>query len=531
MKTNSKVNYKKGMVAATVATLLATYGVTTAGATMNTEAVNDSVSINDVSVVEETTVTGDVEEAVVEDTVNDVDTDAVDVIEEVTVTEEVSSPSEEVVAVAENTRSREVLPGTLWDYLPLGDYFYNEKSIAICSEIGGTTFYMVEIMKDDSMEIIQTFESKTTPMFDVIDGVSYFVVNDGSGYEVLSITIDGATSKVPFKNGADTPARDVTFIKTVDGNLFVASLGELDYNGLGITYVSEYNSDLKYMGSYAINPTVIDPIHFVRDIAIVDGKVVIVANGKDFTFDRVTGGETEKPPVDNGQDNNGGDNNNNGGDNGNDGTEKPPVDNGGDNNGETEKPQPPIDGGNGQDQGNGGETEKPEPPVDGGNGNDGETEKPPVDNGDQDNNGGQDNGDQDNNGGDQDNNGGDQDNGDQDNNGGQDNNDGNQDNNGSTDNNGSIDDNQNNNGSQDNGSQDNNQGSDNNQNNGSTDNGTNPSVPVTPNNNGNSSTGTTNGNTTTVPTLPQTGQLPVGAFAGLASIFSGLGLFIKNKRK
>ena len=484
MKTNSKVNYKKGMVAATVATLLATYGVTTAGATMNTEAVNDSVSINDVSIVEETTVTKDVEEAVVEEVIDNTEEPSVtpiDVVEEVT--EEVTSPSEEeVVTVAENTRSREVLPGTLWDYLPLGDYFYNEKSIAICSEIGGTTFYMVEIMKDDSMEIIQTFESKTTPMFDVIDGVSYFVVNDGNGYEVLSITIDGATSKVPFKNGADTPARDVTFIKTVDGNLFVASLGELDYNGLGITYVSEYTSDLKYMGSYAINPTVIDPIHFVRDIAIVDGKVLIVANGKDFTFDRVTGGETEKPPVDNGQDNNGGDNGNNGGDNGNDGTEKPPVDNGGDNNG-TENPQPPVDGGNGQD-------------------NNGVTEKPPVDNGgDQDNNGGQDNndGNQDNNNGNQDNNGGDQ------------------------DNNGSTDDNQNNN----DGSQDNNQGSDNNQNNGSTNNGTNPSAPVTPNNDGNSSTGTT----TTVPTLPQTGQLPVGAFAGLASIFSGLGLFIKNKRK
>ena len=425
MKTNSKVNYKKGMVAATVATLLATYGVTTVGATVNVNDENavDVNAVNESSVVEETTVTED--EAVV------VDAEEASVAPIETVVEEVSSPSEEVVAVAENTRSREVLPGTLWDYLPLGDYFHDEKNIAICSEIGGTTFYMVEIMKDDSMEIIQTFESKTTPMFDVIDGVSYFVVNAGNGYEVLSITIDGVTSRVPFKNGADTPARDVTKSVSVDGHLFVASLGELDYNGLGITYVSEYNSDLEYMGCYAINPTVIDPIHFVDYVNIVDGKVVITANGKEFTFDRVTGGETEKPPVGGGE------------------TEKPPVD--------TEKPpvdtekppvdteKPPVD------------TEKPQPPVD--------TEKPPVDtekpqppvDG------------------------------------------GNQDNNGSS-------------------------------------NEEKPNVPVKPSKPGNGSNngtnnGTGNGSTQNVPTLPQTGQLPVGAFAGLASIFSGLGLFIKSKRK
>ena len=464
MKTNSKVNYKKGMVAATVATLLATYGVTTVGATVNVNDENavDVNAVNESSVVEETTVTED--EAVV------VDAEEASVAPIETVVEEVSSPSEEVdvvepTAVAENTRSREVLPGTLWDYLPLGDYFHDEKNIAICSEIGGTTFYMVEIMKDDSMEIIQTFESKTTPMFDVIDGVSYFVVNAGNGYEVLSITIDGVTSRVPFKNGADTPARDVTKSVSVDGHLFVASLGELDYNGLGITYVSEYNSDLEYMGCYAINPTVIDPIHFVDYVNIVDGKVVITANGKEFTFDRVTGGETEKPPVGGGE------------------TEKPPVDTekppvdtekppvdtekpqppvdtekppvdtekppvgGGETEkppvggGETEKPEPPVDGGNGGDNGNGGETEKPEPPVDGGN----------------------------------------------------------QDNNGSS-------------------------------------NEEKPNVPVKPSKPGNGSNngtnnGTGNGSTQNVPTLPQTGQLPVGAFAGLASIFSGLGLFIKSKRK
>ena len=450
MKTNSKVNYKKGMVAATVATLLATYGVTTVGATVNndTNNVTDSTVAVNSNAVNENTV---VEEAV------DADVEEPSVTPVETVVEEVSSPSEEVdvvepTAVAENTRSREVLPGTLWDYLPLGDYFHDEKNIAICSEIGGTTFYMVEIMKDDSMEIIQTFESKTTPMFDVIDGVSYFVVNAGNGYEVLSITIDGVTSRVPFKNGADTPARDVTFGKSVDGSFFVASLGVLDYNGLGTTYVSEYGSDLTYKGSYAIAPTVIDPIHFVDDVKVEGDKVIITANGNDFTFDRVSGGDTEKPPVD---------------------TEKPPVDTekppvdtekppvdtekppvGG---GETEKPEPPVGGG---------ETEKPEPPVDGGNG--GETEKPeppvdtekpqpPVDGGNQDNNG--------------------------------------------------------------------------------SSNEEKPNVPVNPSkpndNTANSGTnnGTGNGSTQNVPTLPQTGQLPVGAFAGLASIFSGLGLFIKSKRK
>ena len=430
MKTNSKVNYKKGMVAATVATLLATYGVTTVGATVNndTNNVTDSTVAVNSNAVNENTV---VEEAVV------VDVEEASVTPVETVVEEVSSPSEEVdvvepTAVAENTRSREVLPGTLWDYLPLGDYFHDEKNIAICSEIGGTTFYMVEIMKDDSMEIIQTFESKTTPMFDVIDGVSYFVVNAGNGYEVLSITIDGVTSRVPFKNGADTPARDVTFGKSVDGSFFVASLGVLDYDGLGTTYVSEYGSDLTYKGSYAIAPTVIDPIHFVDDVKVEGDKVIITANGNDFTFDRVSGGDTEKPPVD---------------------TEKPPVDTekppvGG---GETEKPEPPVDGGNGGDNGNGGETEKPEPPVD--------TEKPqpPVDGGNQDNNG--------------------------------------------------------------------------------SSNEEKPNVPVNPSkpndNTANSGTnnGTGNGSTQNVPTLPQTGQLPVGAFAGLASIFSGLGLFIKSKRK
>ena len=447
MKTNSKVNYKKGMVAATVATLLATYGVTTVGATVNndTNNVTDSaVAVNSNAVNENTVVEEEEEvvedEAVVEDVVDaNVEEPSVTPVE--TVVEEVSSPSEEVVAVAENTRSREVLPGTLWDYLPLGDYFHDEKNIAICSEIGGTTFYMVEIMKDDSMEIIQTFESKTTPMFDVIDGVSYFVVNAGNGYEVLSITIDGVTSRVPFKNGADTPARDVTFGKSVDGSFFVASLGVLDYNGLGTTYVSEYGSDLTYKGSYAIAPTVIDPIHFVDDVKVEGDKVIITANGNDFTFDRVSGGDTEKPPVD---------------------TEKPPVDTekpqppvdtekppvGG---GETEKPEPPVDGGNGGDNGNGGETEKPEPPVD--------TEKPqpPVDGGNQGNNG--------------------------------------------------------------------------------SSNEEKPNVPVNPSkpndNTANSGTnnGTGNGSTQNVPTLPQTGQLPVGAFAGLASIFSGLGLFIKSKRK
>jgi LPXTG-motif cell wall-anchored protein len=449
MKTNSKVNYKKGMVAATVATLLATYGVTTVGATVNVNDENtvdvNAVAVNSNAVVEEEVVE---DEAVVEDVVDaNVEEPSVTPVE--TVVEEVSSPSEEVdvvepTAVAENTRSREVLPGTLWDYLPLGDYFHDEKNIAICSEIGGTTFYMVEIMKDDSMEIIQTFESKTTPMFDVIDGVSYFVVNAGNGYEVLSITIDGVTSRVPFKNGADTPARDVTKSVSVDGHLFVASLGELDYNGLGITYVSEYNSDLEYMGCYAINPTVIDPIHFVDYVNIVDGKVVITANGKEFTFDRVTGGDTEKPPVDTEKpqppvdtekpqppvD-----------------TEKPPVD--------TEKPQPPVD-----TEKPPVDTEKPQPPVD--------TEKPPVEtekpqppvDG------------------------------------------GNQDNNGSS-------------------------------------NEEKPNVPVKPSKPGNGSNngttqpnnGSNNGTTQTVPTLPQTGQLPVGAFAGLASIFSGLGLFIKSKRK
>ncbi len=484
MKTNSKVNYKKGMVAATVATLLATYGVTTVGATTNIEELNVNDSIN--AVIEETTVT---EDAVVEeDVVEEVNTDVLDVTQEVIATEETPSPSEEVVVVAENTRSREVLPGTLWDYLPLGDYFHDEKNIAICSEIGGTTYYMVEIMKDDSMEIIQTFESKILPTFSTIDGVSYFVVNAGNGYEVLSITIDGVTSRVPFKNGADTPARDVTKSVSVDGHLFVASLGELDYNGLGITYVSEYGSDLTYKGSYAIAPTVIDPIHFVDYVNIVGGKVVITANGKEFTFDRVSGGETEKPPVDNGGDNNGGDNNgNNGGDNNGGETEKPPVDGGDNNGGETEKP--PVD--NGEDNG----TEKP--PVDNGgdqdnnggnnNGEDNGTEKPPVDNGNQDNNGSTD---------------------------------GNQDNNGSTDgnqdNNGSTDGNQDNNGNQDTQK---------------------PDVPVNPSkpndnttNNG-TNNGTGNGSTQNVPTLPQTGQLPVGAFAGLASIFSGLGLFIKSKRK
>ena len=420
MKTNSKVNYKKGMVAATVATLLATYGVTTVGATVNVNDENtvdvNAVAVNSNAVVEEEVVE---DEAVVEDVVDaNVEEPSVTPVE--TVVEEVSSPSEEVdvvepTAVAENTRSREVLPGTLWDYLPLGDYFHDEKNIAICSEIGGTTFYMVEIMKDDSMEIIQTFESNTTPMFDVIDGVSYFVVNAGNGYEVLSITIDGVTSRVPFKNGADTPARDVTFGKSVDGSFFVASLGVLDYDGLGTTYVSEYGSDLTYKGSYAIAPTVIDPIHFVDDVKVEGDKVIITANGNDFTFDRVSGGDTEKPPVD------------------------------------TEKPEPPVDGGNGGDNGNGGETEKPEPPVD--------TEKPqpPVDGGNQDNNG--------------------------------------------------------------------------------SSNEEKPNVPVNPSkpndNTANSVTnnGTGNGSTQNVPTLPQTGQLPVGAFAGLASIFSGLGLFIKSKRK
>ncbi|MFQ9249463.1 MAG: LPXTG cell wall anchor domain-containing protein [Clostridium paraputrificum] len=475
MKTNSKVNYKKGMVAATVATLLATYGVTTVGATVNVNDENtvdvNAVAVNSNAVVEEEVVE---DEAVVEDVVDaNVEEPSVTPVE--TVVEEVSSPSEEVdvvepTAVAENTRSREVLPGTLWDYLPLGDYFHDEKNIAICSEIGGTTFYMVEIMKDDSMEIIQTFESKTTPMFDVIDGVSYFVVNAGNGYEVLSITIDGVTSRVPFKNGADTPARDVTFGKSVDGSFFVASLGVLDYDGLGTTYVSEYGSDLTYKGSYAIAPTVIDPIHFVDDVKVEGDKVIITSNGNDFTFDRVSGGDTEKPPVD---------------------TEKPPVDTekppvdtekppvdtekppvgGGETEkppvdtekppvdtekppvggGETEKPEPPVDGGNGGDNGNGGETEKPEPPVD--------TEKPqpPVDGGNQDNNG--------------------------------------------------------------------------------SSNEEKPNVPVNPSkpndNTANSGTnnGTGNGSTQNVPTLPQTGQLPVGAFAGLASIFSGLGLFIKSKRK
>ena len=394
MKTNSKVNYKKGMVAATVATLLATYGVTTVGATVNNDTNNvtdsavavNSNAVNESSVVEETTVTD--ENAVVEEEVV-VDAEEASVAPIETVVEEVSSPSEEVdvvepTAVAENTRSREVLPGTLWDYLPLGDYFHDEKNIAICSEIGGTTFYMVEIMKDDSMEIIQTFESKTTPMFDVIDGVSYFVVNAGNGYEVLSITIDGVTSRVPFKNGADTPARDVTFGKSVDGSFFVASLGVLDYDGLGTTYVSEYGSDLTYKGSYAIAPTVIDPIHFVDDVKVEGDKVIITANGNDFTFDRVSGGDTEKPPVD------------------------------------TEKPQPPVDGGN-QDNNGSSNEEKPNVPVK-------------------------------------------------------------------------------------------------------------PSKPGNGSNNG-TNNGTGNGSTQNVPTLPQTGQLPVGAFAGLASIFSGLGLFIKSKRK
>ena len=468
MKTNSKVNYKKGMVAATVATLLATYGVTTVGATVN----NDTNNVTDSTVAVNSNAVN--ENAVVEEEVV-VDAEEASVAPIETVVEEVSSPSEEVdvvepTAVAENTRSREVLPGTLWDYLPLGDYFHDEKNIAICSEIGGTTFYMVEIMKDDSMEIIQTFESKTTPMFDVIDGVSYFVVNAGNGYEVLSITIDGVTSRVPFKNGADTPARDVTFGKSVDGSFFVASLGVLDYDGLGTTYVSEYGSDLTYKGSYAIAPTVIDPIHFVDDVKVEGDKVIITANGNDFTFDRVSGGDTEKPPVDTEKPQPPVD------------TEKPPVDTekppvdtekpqppvdtekppvdtekppvGG---GETEKPEPPVDGGNGGDNGNGGETEKPEPPVD--------TEKPPVDtekpqppvDG------------------------------------------GNQDNNGSS-------------------------------------NEEKPNVPVKPSKPGNGSNngtnnGTGNGSTQNVPTLPQTGQLPVGAFAGLASIFSGLGLFIKSKRK
>ena len=462
MKTNSKVNYKKGMVAATVATLLATYGVTTVGATVN----NDTNNVTDSTVAVNSNAVN--ENAVVEEEVV-VDAEEASVAPIETVVEEVSSPSEEVdvvepTAVAENTRSREVLPGTLWDYLPLGDYFHDEKNIAICSEIGGTTFYMVEIMKDDSMEIIQTFESKTTPMFDVIDGVSYFVVNAGNGYEVLSITIDGVTSRVPFKNGADTPARDVTFGKSVDGSFFVASLGVLDYDGLGTTYVSEYGSDLTYKGSYAIAPTVIDPIHFVDDVKVEGDKVIITANGNDFTFDRVSGGDTEKPPVDTEKPQPPVD------------TEKPPVDTekppvdtekpqppvdtekppvdtekppvGG---GETEKPEPPVDSGNGGDNGNGGETEKPEPPVD--------TEKPqpPVDGGNQDNNG--------------------------------------------------------------------------------SSNEEKPNVPVNPSkpndNTANSGTnnGTGNGSTQNVPTLPQTGQLPVGAFAGLASIFSGLGLFIKSKRK
>ena len=465
MKTNSKVNYKKGMVAATVATLLATYGVTTVGATVNndTNNVTDSaVAVNSNAVNENTVVEEEEEvvedEAVVEDVVDaNVEEPSVTPVE--TVVEEVSSPSEEVVAVAENTRSREVLPGTLWDYLPLGDYFHDEKNIAICSEIGGTTFYMVEIMKDDSMEIIQTFESKTTPMFDVIDGVSYFVVNAGNGYEVLSITIDGVTSRVPFKNGADTPARDVTFGKSVDGSFFVASLGVLDYNGLGTTYVSEYGSDLTYKGSYAIAPTVIDPIHFVDDVKVEGDKVIITANGNDFTFDRVSGGDTEKPPVD---------------------TEKPPVDTekpqppvdtekppvdtekppvGG---GETEKPEPPVDGGNGGDNGNGGETEKPEPPVDTEKPQppvDTEKPQPPVDGGNQGNNGS------------------------------------------SNEEKPNVP--------------------------------VNPSKPSKPGNGSNNGTnnGTGNGSTQNVPTLPQTGQLPVGAFAGLASIFSGLGLFIKSKRK
>ena len=468
MKTNSKVNYKKGMVAATVATLLATYGVTTVGATVNVNDENtvdvNAVAVNSNAVVEEEVVE---DEAVVEDVVDaNVEEPSVTPVE--TVVEEVSSPSEEVdvvepTAVAENTRSREVLPGTLWDYLPLGDYFHDEKNIAICSEIGGTTFYMVEIMKDDSMEIIQTFESNTTPMFDVIDGVSYFVVNAGNGYEVLSITIDGVTSRVPFKNGADTPARDVTFGKSVDGSFFVASLGVLDYDGLGTTYVSEYGSDLTYKGSYAIAPTVIDPIHFVDDVKVEGDKVIITANGNDFTFDRVSGGDTEKPPVD---------------------TEKPPVDTekppvdtekppvGGETEkppvdtekppvggGETEKPEPPVDGGNGGDNGNGGETEKPEPPVDTEKPQppvDTEKPQPPVDGGNQDNNG--------------------------------------------------------------------------------SSNEEKPNVPVKPSKPGNGSNngtnnGTGNGSTQNVPTLPQTGQLPVGAFAGLASIFSGLGLFIKSKRK
>ena len=382
MKTNSKVNYKKGMVAATVATLLATYGVTTVGATVN----NDTNNVTDSTVAVNSNAVN--ENAVVEEEVV-VDAEEASVAPIETVVEEVSSPSEEVdvvepTAVAENTRSREVLPGTLWDYLPLGDYFHDEKNIAICSEIGGTTFYMVEIMKDDSMEIIQTFESKTTPMFDVIDGVSYFVVNAGNGYEVLSITIDGVTSRVPFKNGADTPARDVTFGKSVDGSFFVASLGVLDYDGLGTTYVSEYGSDLTYKGSYAIAPTVIDPIHFVDDVKVEGDKVIITANGNDFTFDRVSGGDTEKPPVD------------------------------------TEKPQPPVDGGN-QDNNGSSNEEKPNVPVK-------------------------------------------------------------------------------------------------------------PSKPGNGSNNG-TNNGTGNGSTQNVPTLPQTGQLPVGAFAGLASIFSGLGLFIKSKRK
>ena len=467
MKTNSKVNYKKGMVAATVATLLATYGVTTVGATVNNDTNNvtdsavavNSNAVNESSVVEETTVTD--ENAVVEEEVVVVDAEEASVAPIETVVEEVSSPSEEVdvvepTAVAENTRSREVLPGTLWDYLPLGDYFHDEKNIAICSEIGGTTFYMVEIMKDDSMEIIQTFESKTTPMFDVIDGVSYFVVNAGNGYEVLSITIDGVTSRVPFKNGADTPARDVTFGKSVDGSFFVASLGVLDYDGLGTTYVSEYGSDLTYKGSYAIAPTVIDPIHFVDDVKVEGDKVIITANGNDFTFDRVSGGDTEKPPVDTEKPQPPVD------------TEKPPVDTekppvGG---GETEKPEPPVDGGNGGDNGNGGDTEKPEPPVDTEKPQppvdtekppvDTEKPQPPVDGGNQDNNG--------------------------------------------------------------------------------SSNEEKPNVPVKPSKPGNGSNngtnnGTGNGSTQNVPTLPQTGQLPVGAFAGLASIFSGLGLFIKSKRK
>lgn len=653
MKSNSKVNYRKGMVAVTVATILASYGVTTVGATVNENVVNAAESsmveegiVNEVvanettevvveeeavadDVVEETVATAD-EEAVVDEVAVQEETTA---LEEATVTQEavvtqevVQTPSAratnevvyagadfsvvktdegvynavvggssqrllvsgyaytDVLSVAKtglgdyvvcgsaynqiggdkvgfvaklnssygigNTTiisegtvsSMNILdnrhmtvsgpsvsaitidiPGYLEDLREVGRTTVNGRDIRVVKDYGAENYSIVEV-KDRITNVLATFKSGEEPQVTFNGSDMYFISDYAGDMFVSKYTLDGEIKQVNLGEVNGTNPEFVYYIEYIDGALFVADLvpsGEYTYD----TYLMEFDSNLGYVASYKFASTPQYEVPTISTVNPTDTQLVVILNGAPVTVDRLI--------INNGNDDN---------------VVTPPVEDNGSQGGDDGSTIPPTD--NGDQDNNGTGDEVVVPPTDNDNQGGNDEVNPPVDNGDQD-------GDQDNNGGvvvpptDNGNQGGEvvvppTDNGDQDNNGSVDNDQDADDNqNGTVDNDqdGTVDNDQDDAVVDDNnGSVDNDATADDEQQ-GTTGNDsatTNPSdsVVVTPSDDNNTTTNdTTTGSATTnnesgsTATLPQTGSLPLGGFAGLASIFSGLGLFMKSKRK